>query len=211
MPVFGILERAGRVDTVAVPNCTKETLVAKIEAATVEGSVFYTDEFASDNDVKSRGEPVPINHQETFGAGAAHINGTEGFWSFAKRLYRHVHGVDPRNFPLDLAEYAFRYNHRGEHLMTLHYDHLIRATVPTHTVPWNFANHLISHYQRLHRPALRPRRGVQPPGFNFKTNAAEGDDLPGSADESTLPDFVTRSGGLKAPPMRARPPALNSR
>ena len=135
VPVFGILERAGRVYTVAVPNCSKETLMAKIEAATVKGSVFYTDEFASYNDVKSHGKHVPINHQETFGAGAAHIDGIEGFWSFAKRLYRHVHGVEPQNFPLYLAEYEFRYNHRGEHLMTLLYDCLIRATIPTQTQP----------------------------------------------------------------------------
>lgn len=51
--------------------------MAKIEAATVKGSVFYTDEFASYNDVKSHGKHVPINHKETFGAGAAHINGIE--------------------------------------------------------------------------------------------------------------------------------------
>ncbi|MFO0797834.1 MAG: transposase [Gemmataceae bacterium] len=67
--------------------------------------------------------------------GAAHINGIEGFWSFAKRLYRHVHGVDSGNFPLYLAEYEFRYNHRGEHLMDLLYDRMIRPTIPTQTVP----------------------------------------------------------------------------
>ena len=135
MAVFGILERAGRVYTVAVPNCKKETLMAKIEAATVKGSVFYTDEFASYQDLKSHGQHVPIDHQETFGIGAAHSNGIEGFWISAERLYRHVHGVEPGNFPLDLAEYEFRYNHRGEHLMTLLYDCLIRTAVPTRTQP----------------------------------------------------------------------------
>ena len=94
-----------------------------------------SDEFASYNDVKSHGQHVPVNHQETFGVGVAHSNGIEGFWSSAERLYRHVHGVDPGNFPLDLAEYEFRYIHRGEHLMTLLYDRLIRATVPTQTPP----------------------------------------------------------------------------
>ena len=133
--VFGIPERAGRVYTVAVPNGKKEALMAKIEAATVKGSVFYTDEFASYQDLKSHGKHVPIDHQETCGIGAAHINGIEGFWSFAKRLYRHAHGVEAGNFPLYLAEYEFRYNHRGEHLMTLLYNCLIRATVPTQTMP----------------------------------------------------------------------------
>ena len=135
VPVFGLLERAGRVFTVVVPDCKKETLMARITAATVKGSVFYTDEFTSSNDVKSHGKHVPVNHQETCGVGTAHINGIEGFWSFAKRLYRHVHGVDPENFPLYLAEYEFRYNHRGEHLLTLLFDRLYHPILQEGRLP----------------------------------------------------------------------------
>lgn len=124
--VFGILERAGKVYTVAVPDCKKETLMAKLRAATVKGSVFYTDEFVSYNDVAQFGKHVPVNHRETFAEGAAHINGIEGFWSFAKRLYRHVHGVDREHFPLYLQEYEFRYNHRQEHLLTILFEAVIR-------------------------------------------------------------------------------------
>ncbi len=124
--VFGVLERDGKVYTVAVPNCKKETLMAKITAATVKGSVFYTDEFASYNDLERFGKHVPIDHQAEFADGAAHINGIEGFWSYAKRLYRHVHGVEPGNFPLYLAEYEFRYNHRHDHLITILFDALVR-------------------------------------------------------------------------------------
>ena len=124
--VFGILERAGKVYTVAVPDCKKETLMAKLRAATVKGSVFYTEEFVSYNDVARFGKHVPVNHRETFADGPAHINGIEGFWSFAKRLYRHVHGVDREHFPIYLAEYEFRYNHREEHLLTILFEALIR-------------------------------------------------------------------------------------
>ena len=98
--------------------------MAKIEATTVKGSVFYTDEFTSYNDVARYGKHVPINHQEEFASGAAHINGIEGFWSYAKRLYRHVHGVDRENFPLYLTEYEFRYNHRDEHLLSILFEEL---------------------------------------------------------------------------------------
>ena len=52
-----------------------------------------------------------------------------------KRLYRHVHGVEPGNVPLYRAEYEFRYNHRGEHFLTLLYDRLIRTTIPAQTQP----------------------------------------------------------------------------
>lgn len=123
--VFGILERAGKVFTVAVPDCKKETLMAKLRAATVKGSVFYTDEFGSYNDVAQFGKHVPVNHQETFADGPAHINGIEGFWSYAKRLYRLCHGVDRDHFPLYLQEYEFRYNHRDEHLLTTLFEALI--------------------------------------------------------------------------------------
>jgi transposase len=133
--VFGILERAGRVFTVVVPDCTKETLMAKIRASTVKGSVFYTDEFLSYNEVHSHGKHVPVNHQETFAEGAAHSNGIEGFWSFAKRLYRHVHGVDRENFPLYLAEYEFRYNHRNDHLLTLLFERLYRPVLEEGRLP----------------------------------------------------------------------------
>jgi transposase len=128
--VFGILERAGKVFTVAVPNCTKDTLMGKIAAATVKGSVFYTDEFTSYKDLAKYGKHVPVNHPETFGIGPAHINGIEGFWSFAKRLYRHVHGVEPENFPLYLVEYEFRYSHRNDHLLSLLFAALVRPDIP---------------------------------------------------------------------------------
>ena len=134
--VFGILERAGRMYAVAVPDGKKETLMAKIKAATVKGSVFYTDEFTSYNEVACFGKHVPIDHQETFGMAGAHINGIEGFWSFAKRLYRQVHGVAPSNFPLYLAEYEFRYNHREEHLLTILFERLIQTPIPTHNPSW---------------------------------------------------------------------------
>lgn len=99
--MFGILKRAGKVFTVAVSDCKKETLMARIAAAMVKGSVFYTDEFTSSNDLAQFGKHVPVNHQEAFADGPAHINGIEGFWSFAKRLYRQapahhpVRGADP--------------------------------------------------------------------------------------------------------------------
>ena len=125
MAVFGVPERDGKVYTVAVPDCRKETLMAEIEAAAVKGSVFSTDEFSSDNDLSRFGKHVPIDHGEVFADGAAHINGIEGFWSYAKRLHRPCHGADRDNFPLHLAEYESRYNHREQHLPKVLYEALI--------------------------------------------------------------------------------------
>jgi transposase len=119
--VFGLLERGGKVYSVVVPDCTKETLMAKIRAHSVKGSVYYTDEFGGYIDLRSHGKHLPVNHQEAFASGASHINGIEGFWSFAKGWHRQTHGVDPDNFPLYLREYEFRFNHRDDDLLDLLY------------------------------------------------------------------------------------------
>ena len=100
--------------------------MARIEAATVKGSVYYTDEFVSYNDLARLGKHVPIDHSETYADGEAHINGLEGFWSFAKGLHRPCHGVDEENFPTYLDEYEFRYSHRGEQLLPVLFEALIR-------------------------------------------------------------------------------------
>ena len=82
--MFGILERDGKVHTVAVPDREKEALMAEIAAATVKGSVFHADELVSYNDLSRHGKHVPIDHGIEFADGEAHINGIEGFWSHAK-------------------------------------------------------------------------------------------------------------------------------
>ena len=48
------------------PDCKEEKLMAKIEAATVKGSVFYTDEITSCNDLSRFGKHVPIDHRAEF-------------------------------------------------------------------------------------------------------------------------------------------------
>ena len=132
---FGILERAGKVYTVVVPDCRRETLMAKTAAATVKGSVFYTDEFTSYKDLERYGKHVPVNHQETFAEGPAHINGIEGFRSFAKQLHRPCRGVARENFPRYLAEYEVRYNHRDDHLLTVLFEELIRPQRSEESLP----------------------------------------------------------------------------
>lgn len=117
--VFGLLERQGQVVAVVVPDCTKETLMDKIKAHALKGAVFYTDEFQSYRDLSSYGKHLPIDHQKTYVEGRRHINGIEGFWSYAKQMFLRTHGVDPENFPLYLAEYQFRYNHRRDDLLTV--------------------------------------------------------------------------------------------
>ena len=51
-----------------------------------------------------------------FGKGRKHINGLEGFWSFAKERLLKYHGVSKAYFHLYLKEMEFRYNYRKENI-----------------------------------------------------------------------------------------------
>lgn len=119
--VFGLLERDGRVYTKVVYTVSAEELMGIIRAKTRKGSVYFTDSFKSYNSLKRFGKHHRINHTYTFGRTGkkyrSHINGIEGFWSFAKHGLYQYRGVSKSNFPLYLKEMEFRYNHRHDNLL----------------------------------------------------------------------------------------------
>ena len=117
--VFGILERNGKVYTAAVNDVSAKTLFEHIKKKTRKGSVFYTDDFRSYKDLKQYGKHNKVKHSKTFGKGHNHINGIEGFWSFAKERFHKYHGINRRNYPQYVKEMEFRFNHRNEPLYPL--------------------------------------------------------------------------------------------
>ena len=128
--VFGILERKGKVYTIIVPNVKKEILMKEIENKTLKGSVFYTDGFTSYNDLKQYGKHNIIKHEDDkFVEGNNHINGIEGFWSYAKEMFRKYHGINKNNYPFYLKEMEFRFNNRDRNLFKLLIDICVRMAV----------------------------------------------------------------------------------
>jgi transposase len=117
VPVFGILEREGRVHVSVVPDVSAATLLKLTIKKVRRGSVVYTDKFGSYNSLMFCGyRHLKVDHQKYFSSGKVYINGLEGFWSWAKeRLIKH-HGVSKDYFPLYLKELEFRYNNRYEDL-----------------------------------------------------------------------------------------------
>ena len=111
--VFGILERNGKVYTTVVSDVSAETLMNEIKAKTEKGSVFYTDCFKSYKSLKQFGKHHRINKEYAFAKGRTHINGLEGFWSFAKERFHKYHGINKQNYPLYLKEMEFRFNNRN--------------------------------------------------------------------------------------------------
>ena len=117
--VFGMLERKGRIFTTVVDNVSAETLMNEIRAHSEKGSVFYTDCFRSYKSLKFYGKHTTIDHGSIFVKGRGHINGLEGFWSFAKERFLKYHGVGKDHFLLYLKEMEFRYNYRKQNIYHL--------------------------------------------------------------------------------------------
>jgi transposase len=117
VPVFGILERRGKVKVEVVGDVKGDTLLELAIKKVKRGSLIYTDRFRSYNGLVSYGfKHRRIDHGKKFANGKVYINGIEGFWSFAKERLMKYHGVNPKKFPLYLKELEFRYNHRDRDL-----------------------------------------------------------------------------------------------
>ncbi len=120
VPVFGILERNGRVFVNVVPDVSAKTLTNETVKKVKRGSIVYTDKWKSYDSLMFCGyRHLKIDHDKNFSRGKVHINGLEGFWSYAKeRLIKH-HGVSPRKFPLYIKEMEFRYNNRDKDIFEI--------------------------------------------------------------------------------------------
>ncbi len=111
--MFGILERKGKVYTVIVENVKADTLMEAIKLKTKKGSVFYTDGFKSYASLHQFGKQNIIRHdKDEFVKERNHINGIEGFWSYAKERFHKYHGIRKWNYPFYLKEMEFRFKKR---------------------------------------------------------------------------------------------------
>ena len=113
IPVFGILERSGKVKVEIVKDVSAETLLRETIKKVKRGSLIYTDKFKSYDGLVMHG----FNHERIdksvkFANGKVYINGIEGFWSYAKERLLKFHGVSKDNFIYYLKELEFRYNFR---------------------------------------------------------------------------------------------------
>lgn len=114
-PVFGAVERDGKIKTKVVLNVRKLTLMPLIKNMVANNSVIVTDESNSYNDVKKIGHlHESINHSKgQYVDGDVHTNTIEGFWSqFKRSVHGTYHSVSRKHLQLYLDEFSFRYSHR---------------------------------------------------------------------------------------------------
>ena len=123
VPVFGILERGGRVHCQIVKNCSKATLQAIIEGRVARQAEIASDGFRSYDGLVEAG--FARHHRITkyyrqdravFSENGVHINGIESFWSYAKRRHQKFNGLRRDSFPVFLKETEFRFNTRKQDL-----------------------------------------------------------------------------------------------
>jgi len=125
VPVFGILERQGKVRVTVVPDVTSKTLINLTIKTVRRGSIVYTDKFRSYDSLMFCGyRHLKVDHGKLFASGKVYINGLEGFWSWAKeRIIKH-HGISKEKFPLYLKELEFRYNNRHTDIFEIVSDYM---------------------------------------------------------------------------------------
>ena len=116
-PVFGMVERGGRV----VAKVTKDAKTASIFPIIAErimpSSIVYTDGYTTYDHLGKMPQGYDhrrINHAaKVYVMGDVHTNTIEGFWSLVKRGIGGVyHSVSAKYLQTYLDEYSFRYNRR---------------------------------------------------------------------------------------------------
>ena len=117
--VFGIVKRNGLVKAQPIPARDKASVLRVIRAESREGSLYYTDEWQAYATLRLRGDHVVIRKEKGRPVGRDHINGIEGFWSYAKNWLYPYRGVPRKFFHLYLGETCYRFNHRNEDLKPL--------------------------------------------------------------------------------------------
>ena len=116
---FGIYKRNGRVKVFAVPDRKKSTLIELVERVTKPGSLYYTDDYQAYATLGQQGEHIVVKKEKGVPRGRDHINGIEGFWSYAKNWLYPYRGIPKKNFHLYMDEICWRFNHRDEDLFPL--------------------------------------------------------------------------------------------
>ncbi|HEV8682568.1 MAG TPA: IS1595 family transposase [Actinomycetota bacterium] len=114
-PVFGMVERQGKVAAYVVPNSRQASVFPIVQQRVLPRSLVYSDDFPMYRGLRHRGyRHQSVNHsQKVYVMGDVHTNTIEGFFALLKSGIRGAyHAVSPKYLQTYLDEFAFRYNHR---------------------------------------------------------------------------------------------------
>lgn len=111
-PVFGLVERNGRVVAMRVRDTKRATLMPIIHRTVSKDVKIMSDEFKSYSNISSIYEHEVVNHGDgKYVIGNSHTNTIEGFWSLLKRgIIGIYHNVSEKHLDAYVDEFEFRYN-----------------------------------------------------------------------------------------------------
>lgn len=129
-PVFGMIERGGKLVAKQVEDTTSKTLSREIASHVVQTANIFTDEWLGYNALKRIYNHNVVKHNSgEYVRGRIHTNTIEGFWSLLKRgIVGIYHFTSKKHLQKYVDEFVFRYNNRdmneGErfNLMLAHCD-----------------------------------------------------------------------------------------
>ena len=94
VPVFGCLERKGKVYTQMISDVKEKTLMPIMHCKIRPDSIIYSDHFKSYNALDvSEFKHLRIKHSKNFVEEKNHINGIENFWNQAKKHLPKFNGI----------------------------------------------------------------------------------------------------------------------
>lgn len=110
-PVFGMLQRKGKVIAKVVPDTKAKTLRPYIDAFIKKESTIYSDEWYYGNLNKDYNHDFIRHDIKQYAKGDVYTNGIESFWSHLKRgIIGIYHNVSRKHLQLYVDEFCFRYN-----------------------------------------------------------------------------------------------------
>lgn len=111
-PVFGMIERDGKVVARVVPSTTAKDLMPHIVKHVELFSTVYTDEWGAYNGLKETYDHHIVRHNiKEYVNGNVHTNNIENFWGNLKRGIIGVHRVvSPQHLQFYVNEFVFRRN-----------------------------------------------------------------------------------------------------
>jgi len=116
-PVFGMVQRGGKVVAMKTENTAPKTLAPIIRQFVKPNSRIFTDEYVGYNSLRESEYSHAIVHhgKREFVCGEAHTNTIEGFWGQLKRMiFGTYHFVSAKYLQRYVDEAVFRYNTRNE-------------------------------------------------------------------------------------------------
>lgn len=114
-PVFGMVERGGKLNAKVVPNTSCATLT-KETVKRVKEALIYTDEWWGYNSIKKLFQHEIVNHKsKEYVRDNVYTNTIEGFWSLLKRgIIGIYHFTSKQHLQRYVDEFVFRYNTRKQ-------------------------------------------------------------------------------------------------